>query len=95
MINIRHSLNDYLLGRGGHIGFGVRPTERQKGYATKILSLGLNRCKELKIHDVLLTCNKDNIASVKTIQNNGGILENEIIDKENVKIIQRYWIKTD
>ena len=49
MVNIRHKLNDYLLEKGGHIGFCVRPTERQKGYATEILFLGLNRCRELGI----------------------------------------------
>jgi len=87
MINIRHKLNDYLLERGGHIGYGVRPTERKKGYATNILSLGLKRCKELGITKVLITCHKDNIGSVKTIQNNNGVLENEIIDDENKKNI--------
>ena len=95
MINIRHKLNDYLLKKGGHIGFGVRPKERRKGYATKILSLGLNRCKELSIQEILVTCDKDNIASAKTIQNNGGIMENEIFDKDTNKIIQRYWIKIE
>jgi predicted acetyltransferase len=95
MINIRHKLNDYLLERGGHIGYGVRPTERKKGYATNILSLGLKRCKELGITKVLITCHKDNIGSVKTIQNNNGVLENEIIDDENKKILQRYWVNLD
>ena len=95
MINVRHKLNDYLIEKGGHIGFGVRPKERRKGYATKILSLGINRCKELSIQEVLVTCDKDNIASAKTIQNNGGIMENEIFDKDTNKIIQRYWIKIE
>ena len=92
MINIRHKLNDYLIKRGGHIGYGVRPTERQKGYATEILSLGLKRCKELGIKKALITCDKDNIGSAKTIQKNNGILENEFLDEESNKITQRYWI---
>jgi predicted acetyltransferase len=92
MINIRHELNDYLLKYGGHIGYCVRPTERKKGYATEILSLGLEKCKELGINKVLVTCYKDNIGSAKTIQNNGGVLENEIDSSEEGKIMKKYWI---
>lgn len=90
MINIRYELNKYLLNYGGHIGYSIRPTERKRGYATKLLELGLEKCCEIGILKVLLVCNKDNIASAKTIKNNGGILENEILYKG--KIIQRYWI---
>jgi predicted acetyltransferase len=92
MINIRHRLNDYLLKKGGHVGYGIRPTERQKGYATKLLHLGLLKCMDLGIEKVLVTCDKANIGSAKTIQNNGGILENEILDSELGEIVQRYWI---
>ena len=90
-INIRHRLNDYLFNFGGHIGYGVRPTERKKGYASLMLSLALEVAKELGINRVLITCNKDNIGSAKTIINNGGILENEV--KEDDKLVQRYWIE--
>ncbi len=93
MINIRHQLNEYLLKIGGHIGYGVRPTERKKGYATEILYLGLEKCNELGIDKVLLTCDKDNIGSAKTIQNNYGLLENEI-DNDGT-IVQRYWIDVE
>lgn len=89
-LHIRHELNDYLLNYGGHIGYGIRPSERKKGYATKMLSLSLPIVKELGIKRVLITCNKENIASAKTIINNGGILENEVY--ENREITQRYWI---
>jgi predicted acetyltransferase len=95
MINIRHKLNNKLIKKGGHIGYGVRPTERRKGYATEILTLGLKQCKELKIARVLVTCDKDNIGSVKTIQKNKGILDNELLDEEMNKVIQRYWINNE
>ena len=91
IIQIRHKLNEKLLKDCGHIGDGVRPSERQKGYATKMIKLALEECKNLGIRRVLMTCYKENIASRKSIQNNGGILENEIIDEEG-KTIQRYWI---
>ena len=91
MINIRHSLNDYLLQFGGHIGYSVRKSERRKGYATAMLWLALEKCKELGLEKVLVTCNKDNIASAKTITGNDGILENEVPEGE--RITQRYWIE--
>lgn len=89
-VNIRHYLNEYLLKYGGHIGDGIRPSERRKGYATKMISLALEECKKLGMDKVLLVCDKDNIGSVKSIINNGGVLENEAL-KEG-KLIQRYWI---
>lgn len=92
-VNIRHYLNDYLLQFGGHIGDGIRPSERRKGYATKMIALALEECKILGIHKVLMVCDKDNIGSAKSIQNNGGILENEI--QNQGKTEQRYWIDID
>ena len=90
MIQIRHELNDALLISGGHIGDCIRPSEQGKGYATEQIRLALEKCRELKIKKVLMTCVKTNIASARTIQKNNGILENEIIDNGEIK--QRYWI---
>ncbi|MBS4205322.1 GNAT family N-acetyltransferase [Lederbergia citrea] len=90
-INIRHNLNDRLLKIGGHIGYGVRPSARRKGYASAMLRLALEKAKEMELKKVLVTCNKDNIASAKTIINNGGNLESEY-KEESGNIVQRYWI---
>jgi len=92
MINIRHKLNEFLFNEGGHIGYSIRPTERKKGYATLMLKLGLQKCKELNLDKILITCDKTNIASAKVIQNNNGILENEVFSETFSEIIQRYWI---
>lgn len=89
-VTIRHYLNDYLMLYGGHIGDGIRPSERRKGYASQIIGLALLECKKLGINKVLMVCDKDNIASAKSILKNGGILENEVNDKGKIK--QRYWI---
>lgn len=89
-VNIRHYLNEYLLLHGGHIGDGIRPSERRKGYATQMIGLALEECKKFGIKKVLMVCDKDNIGSMKSIIKNGGILENEL--NENGKIEQRYWI---
>ncbi len=90
MIHIRHVLNDALLLHGGHIGYSVRKSQRRKGYATKMLGLALLECKKLGIERALVTCAKTNIGSAKTIQKNGGVLENEV--QEEKRITQRYWI---
>ena len=90
-VNIRHYLNEGLLKSGGHIGDGIRPSERRKGYATAMIGLALEECKKLGINKVLMCCDKDNVGSAKSIQNNGGILENEFINEDGV-IEQRYWI---
>ena len=90
-VNIRHYLTEEMLVNAGHIGDGVRPTERRKGYATAMIGLALEEAKKLGINRVLMVCDKTNIASAKSIINNGGILENEI-EVDGV-VEQRYWIE--
>lgn len=90
-VNIRHQLNEALLRDGGHIGDGVRPSERRKGYATQMIALALEECRKLGIDRVLMTCDRDNVGSRKSIQNNGGLLENEIIG-DGGEVHQRFWI---
>lgn len=89
-VDIRHYFNDGLLLHGGHIGDGVRPSERRKGIATAQIGLALQKCKELGIDRVLMTCETWNIGSAKSIINNGGVLENEV--EVDGKVFQRYWI---
>lgn len=92
MINIRHAINKFLLNEYGNIGYAVRPTERNKGYANQILYLALNKCKEIGLSKVLLVCAKDNIASEKVIKHNGGIYWDKIDTKCEGKDTKRYWI---
>lgn len=90
MIDIRHYLNEYLTQVGGHIGYGVRKSERNKGYAKQMLKLALEKSKELKIKRVLITCDEDNIASEKVILSANAKLEDiRNVDGENKK---RFWI---
>ena len=91
-VNIRHYLNEALLRDGGHIGDGIRPSERRKGYATEMIRLALIECRRLGIKRVLMVCDKDNIGSAKSIVRNGGVLENEITDEDGT-VEQRYWIE--
>lgn len=89
--SIRHYLTVDGYNFGGHIGYGVRPSERRKGYGTEILQLALKEAKKLKIYKVLLVALETNILSNKVIQKCGGILENKVKDSDN-SIINRYWI---
>lgn len=91
-VSIRHTLTDHLLKEGGHIGYDIRPTKRNKGYGKKILELSLPKAKELGIDKVLVTCNETNLASKNIIEANGGIFENAIRIQEGKPKKLRYWI---
>lgn len=93
MVNLRHCLNDYLLEFGGHIGYSVRPADRKNGYAIQMLKLALGEAKALGIDRVRIACDRYNIASAKTIQANGGVLDGERYDPQDSTLTQRYWIK--
>ena len=89
--SIRHSLNGFYLNFVGHIGYGVRPQFRRRGFATEILRQSLQYIRELGVTDVLVTCDEDNVGSSKVIESLGGILENRVEYKGTLK--RRYWIK--
>ena len=92
MIDVRHRLNDYLREFGGHIGYSVRPDERRKGYASRMLALALDHCRELGLDRVMISCLVENEASRRTILRNGGVYDSTVHEpKENVDL-ERYWI---
>lgn len=88
LLSIRYDLNEELVQKYGHIGYGVRPSERQKGYATKMLEYALKECKKLGMNKVILGCYKENIGSAKTILKNGGKL---IREENDYNEINNYW----
>jgi predicted acetyltransferase len=94
-VSIRHSLNAVLERIGGHIGYVVVPEFRRRGYATAILALALRIAHDtLGIRRVLVTCDDDNVGSIKTIERNGGVLETVIAGRDLDKPKRRYWIET-
>ena len=48
---------------------------------------------KLGIGRILVTCDDDNIGSIRTIEKNGGILENVISGPDLDKPKRRYWIE--
>ena len=79
-LQIRHELNDYLYKFGGHIGYGIAPNKRGKGYGKKMLELALPIAKELGIEEVLITCKKMNMASSGVMKANGAVYINDALD---------------
>lgn len=90
-VNIRHRLTERLLESGGHIGYGIRPSERRKGYATQILALSLEKAKELGIQAALVVCDATNIGSKKTIVKNGGVPDSDYVEEDG-NVVNRFWI---
>jgi predicted acetyltransferase len=85
-VSLRHRLTDYLLSAGGHVGYDVRPSARLRGHATAMLRATLPEARRLGIERVLVTCDDDNVGSIKVIERCGGVLE----DTRDGK--RRYWI---
>ena len=94
LIQLRTQLKGYLIEFGGNIGYCIRPSERNKGYAKFMLSKMLEICTALKMKRVLITCLEDNLASAKVIESNGGKLEKVVFDGVNYKKnVKRFWIE--
>ena len=94
-INIRWNLSEKMLEFGGHIGYGIRPTERRKGYNKIQLYLVLLEVQKLNLDKVMLDCSVDNLGSDKTIKALGGILERCELDEADNTMTNVYWINVD
>jgi predicted acetyltransferase len=92
MCRLRHKLTDGLLHHGGHIGYYVRESARRKGYGAIQLSLALAEGRKLGIERFLLTVDDENVASIRVIEGNGGVLEDKRIDVDTGRLFRRYWI---
>ena len=92
-VSIRHSLNAFLHRMGGHIGYVVVPEFRRRGYATEMLRRSIEIARvRLGIARILVTCDDNNIGSIRTIEKNGGVLENVVSGPDLITPKRRYWI---
>ncbi|MFF3564704.1 GNAT family N-acetyltransferase [Streptomyces sp. NPDC002574] len=89
-VDLRHYLNAFLLDVGGHIGYSIRPSARRRGLATWALGAVLPEARALGLDRVLVTCDDDNIGSARSIEHNGGVLEDVRPTSGGLK--RRYWI---
>jgi len=90
-VSIRFELNEFLATRGGHVGYGVIPEFRRKGYATAILRESVEILRSEGVTSVLVTCDDSNTVSASVIERCGGVLESVIADDDGVAF-RRYWI---
>jgi predicted acetyltransferase len=90
--HLRHALTPALEDVGGHIGYSIRPSERRRGYGTRILALTLPQARALGLERVLITCDTDNIGSARVIEKNGGVLASEGYSSRVEARVSRYWI---
>ncbi|MFB7210448.1 GNAT family N-acetyltransferase [Streptomyces sp. NPDC056255] len=89
-IDLRHYLNAFLLDVGGHIGYSVRPSARRRGLATWALGAVLPEARAMGLGRVLVTCDDSNVGSARSIERNGGVLEDVRVTEAGSK--RRYWI---
>ena len=94
-IALRHELNDFLKGFGGHIGYEIRPSRQRQGLGTFMLKLVLEKARTIGLERVLLTCDVENLGSRRVIEANGGELEGEFQLDFYDKLIRRYWINLE
>ena len=95
-VAIRHALTPDLERIGGHVGYVVVPEYRRRGYATAILRQSLQIARErLGLKRVLVTCDDDNVGSIKTIEKNGGVLDAIVTGPDADRPTRRYWIATE
>ena len=89
---VRHFLTPALEHHGGHIGYAIRSSKRRQGYGALILSLTLEKARALGLARVRITCDTDNIGSVKVIEKNNGVLSATTISEQTGQLISQYWI---
>ena len=94
-INIRWDLNEAMLKFGGHIGYGIRPTERRKGYNKINLYLGMMEAQKIGLEKVMLDCDVNNLGSDKTLKALGGKLERTEVDPSDGVLTNVYWFDVE
>ncbi|HOD52070.1 MAG TPA: GNAT family N-acetyltransferase [Candidatus Hydrogenedentes bacterium] len=93
MSRLRHRLTRQLRIEGGHIGYTIRPSERRKGYGTRLCALTVEEARKTgRFKRLLITCDTNNTGSARIIEKNGGVLENYVVSPRGGYQVSRYWV---
>jgi predicted acetyltransferase len=92
-VRIRHHLTPRLVVHGGHIGYGVPPSDRNRGYGTLLLGLGLDRAREIGLANALLTIDVTNAPSLAVAAKYGAVPSDEV-RIETGALHRRFWLPT-
>ena len=91
-VSIRYELNQALAEKGGHVGYGVRPAFRRRGFATEVLRQSVARIHAAGVERILVVCDDDNVGSATVIERGGGVLESVVTPDDGTVPFRRYWI---
>jgi predicted acetyltransferase len=92
-VRIRLGLNAELEREGGNVGYDIRPSLRGRGHGTELLRLALLRARALGLTRIRITCDDDNLGSIRVIERNGGMLCGTDTSSDSGKLIRQYWIE--
>ena len=92
IFSLKFELTDYLLNYGGHVGYAVRRSERNRGLAAEMLGQGLRLARSFGLERVLAVCSEDNYAAQKVVARNSGVFENKMYDEKEKAYVNRFWI---
>ena len=95
VFSLKFELTEYLFNFGGHIGYAVRPSMRNQGWATKILKQGLEVARDYKFKKLLVVVDEDNLPSIHVVLHNKGMLENTVYDSKEDVYVKRFWINIE
>ena len=94
-VDVRHTLNEFLMKFGGHIGYYIKPSKRRMGYGKKSLKFALDKANKIGIKEALVICEENNIGSQNIIESCGGVLENIVVQEKDKPLKKRFWIKVN
>lgn len=92
VFSLKFELTEYMLNYGGHVGYAVRRSERNRGLAAEMLEQGLCLARSFGLERVLAVCGEDNYAAQKVVARNSGVFENKMYDEEEKAYVNRFWI---
>ena len=71
----------------GQIYINIRPSDRKKGYGTKLLTAALNKCREINLKQALISCPEESPGGIKIIESaQGRLVETKFLNGTEIKM---------